>query len=111
VEVSGEEAKAFVAIRYSAHQVDLSHPLAAPLGMEPFPTVSVLSLVRNYGEAKAKGSVYAGSCPHCGAPQKDNLSPLCDHCGMPLNDSDLDWIVSEVLSATKYREKLPATTA
>jgi hypothetical protein len=104
VRLEGSRARAWVGVRYAFHRVDLEH-LVAPESEDPLTVLKVLSLTRDYSGGAPKGSVYAGSCPHCGAPQKDSLNPLCDHCGQPLNDQTLDWIIDGVSDAAAYREQ------
>jgi hypothetical protein len=108
--VEGTSAKAWVAVRYAFHRVDLDHPVA-PESDDPLSVLKVLALTRDYSGGVPKGSVYAGSCPHCGAPQKDNLSPLCDHCSQPLNDQKLEWIVEGVMDAASYLKASASTPA
>ena len=57
----------------------------------------VLVLMRYKSDAVAKGSIYANSCPKCGAPQKDSLSATCAYCQAPLNDPNLDWVVEDMI--------------
>jgi Zn-finger nucleic acid-binding protein len=100
--LEGTTARAWVAVRYAFHRVDLEHPVA-PESDEPLSVLKVVTLTHDFSGGVAKGSVYAGSCPHCGAPQKDSLNPLCDHCGQPLNDQKLDWMIEGVTDAAGYR--------
>lgn len=105
VRVEGSHARAWVGVRYAFHRVDLDHPVA-PQSDDPLTALKVLSLTRDYSGGAPKGSVYAGSCPHCGASQKDSLNSLCDHCGQPLNDQTLDWMVDGILDAAAFREQM-----
>lgn len=102
-ETEGDRARAYVGVRYCSNTIDLVQPRAPDLDADQFSIVMVLALTRDYSGGPAKGSVYAGTCPQCGAPQRDNLNPLCDHCGQPLNDTKFDWIVDAVMDATQFR--------
>jgi predicted lipid-binding transport protein (Tim44 family) len=106
VSASGTNATAYVGIRYAFHLIDLGTMALTSDSGEQCSEVKILELTRDYSGGAPKGSVYAGSCPHCGAPQKDALTPVCDHCGGPLNDAKLDWIVSAVMDPAECRAKL-----
>ncbi|MGZ3650324.1 MAG: TIM44-like domain-containing protein [Bdellovibrionota bacterium] len=100
--ISGTHAQAWVGVRYCFHRIDRG---SNPQGVEMNSVVKVLALSRDYSGGVPKGSVYAGSCPHCGAPQANNLSPLCDHCSQPLNDQRLEWIVEGILDPAAFRAR------
>lgn len=53
-------------------------------------------MLKSKNSQPAKGTIYANTCPTCGAPQKDNLNYVCAYCGQAMNDSTLDWIVEEL---------------
>jgi hypothetical protein len=61
--------------------------------------------VREVSSLAAKGSVFAGACPACGAPQKDSLAYVCEFCGGALNDAKLDWVVAELLTVSEFRAR------
>jgi predicted lipid-binding transport protein (Tim44 family) len=109
VEVAGivqeeRRLRAFVAVEYAAHLIDLDHPRETAFsGGATTSEIKILALVRELDGPPAKGSVYAGSCPHCGAPQKDSLSSACAYCGQALNDARLDWVVDEILDPQDLR--------
>jgi Zn-finger nucleic acid-binding protein len=96
-----EGSKLFVAVglRYSYHEIDLDTALRTlPPPDDLPPDTQILVLMRTLSERTSMGSVYAGSCPQCGAAVKDNLASSCSYCGATFNNSELDWIVTDVLN-------------
>ena len=51
---------------------------------------------------KSKGSLYAGSCPACGAPVEDELAAKCSYCGTAYNRGTKDWVVENIISMEEY---------
>ncbi|MGZ3785447.1 MAG: hypothetical protein ACXWR0_12940 [Bdellovibrio sp.] len=103
IQLDNNKLKAFVGIQYSAHQMLLERASLATGNETPIAFTTVFVLVRELSDLTAKGSVYANSCPACGAPQKDSLLAVCQYCGSQLNDQKLDWIVDEMLTMQKFR--------
>ena len=55
-----------------------------------------LVMVRELGGSESKGSIYANTCSHCGAAQKDSLSSVCAYCGVAMNDPKTEWLVDQI---------------
>jgi predicted lipid-binding transport protein (Tim44 family) len=104
--VEGMQVQAFIGIRYSAHEILLTHPAEFMDQHEPVSHSAVLVMVREMSSITAKGSVFAGACPSCGAPQKDSLSVVCEYCGGSLNNPKVDWVVADLLDLRQFREKI-----
>jgi hypothetical protein len=51
---------------------------------------------------KAKGSLYAGSCPACGAAVEDELASKCSYCGTEYSRGSKDWVVENIISMEEY---------
>ena len=85
-----------VSLRFSFRRVQLQGQKANLLDEEIVTDTRQLTLVRHLSGTVSKGSVYANSCSHCGAAQKDSLSSVCAYCNQPLNDPNTEWIVDQI---------------
>jgi len=61
-----------------------------------------LVLTRRTGAAQQSGSLLTHNSVNCGGPVGDTLDLKCPNCGMGLNNSKLDWVVTELLSPQEY---------
>ena len=62
----------------------------------------VLIMSRDSNATQPKGSLYAHSCPNCGAPIKDTTDAKCTYCAAQLNSTKYEWIINEWMSANEY---------
>lgn len=62
----------------------------------------VLIMTRDVGAGKPQGSLYAHSCPNCGAPVGDTINLKCSYCDAQLNSTKYEWIISEWMSVAEY---------
>ncbi|MFN8283048.1 MAG: TIM44-like domain-containing protein [Chitinophagales bacterium] len=62
----------------------------------------VLIMSRDVNAAQPQGSLYAHSCPNCGAPIKDTIEVNCTYCNAQLNSTKYEWIISDWMSANEY---------
>lgn len=62
----------------------------------------VLIFKKSLTGGKAKGSLYAGSCPACGAAVEDELAAKCSYCGTAYNRGNKDWVVEDIISMEDY---------
>ncbi|MEN9448706.1 MAG: hypothetical protein RJA25_1996 [Bacteroidota bacterium] len=63
----------------------------------------VLIMSRDSGvDESKKGSLYAHSCPNCGAPITDTIDTKCSYCDAQLNSTKYEWIISEWMNANEY---------
>jgi predicted lipid-binding transport protein (Tim44 family) len=100
-ELADEKLRSIVAIQYSYHQVDAKNPRAQASTMSS--DTRLIVMMRELSQQTAKGSVFANSCPACGAAQKDSLAPTCAYCGSSLMNPKLDWVVEGVLDVHEFR--------
>ncbi|MGZ3768737.1 MAG: hypothetical protein ACXVCR_11750 [Bdellovibrio sp.] len=103
VHLQGNQMRAYIGIQYNAHQILLQRAAFATGDETPIAFTTVVVLLKELSEITAKGSVYANSCPTCGAPQKDNLLAVCQYCNSQLNDQKLDWVVEDMMTMQKFR--------
>jgi predicted lipid-binding transport protein (Tim44 family) len=66
----------------------------------------VIFMSRDKDAAESKGSLYAHSCPSCGAPVENSLNIACDYCGSAMNSTSTEWIITEIMSLGAYNEWL-----
>ena len=83
-------------ILYSFRRVRIQNGSAKLMDNEIITENRKLTMIRELGGADIKGSIYANSCSHCGAAQKDSLSSVCAYCNQPLNDPKTEWIVGHI---------------
>jgi uncharacterized Zn finger protein (UPF0148 family) len=62
----------------------------------------VLIMSRDAGAVKPQGSLYAHSCPNCGAPIKDTIEINCTYCHAQLNSTKFEWIISDWMTANEF---------
>jgi predicted lipid-binding transport protein (Tim44 family)/uncharacterized Zn-finger protein len=67
-----------------------------------FSSDQVLILSRDIKAIKPQGSLYAHSCPNCGAPIKDTVEINCTYCHAVLNSTKYEWIISDWMSAIEF---------
>jgi len=103
---------AYVSIKYSSHMIELNAPTLTALSDNSIKSNQVvLLLVRTlHQDAPGKGSIYAGTCPHCGAPQKDSLSSICAYCHAALNDARYDFVLDAWMSQDEFNTLLKKTS-
>ncbi len=70
----------------------------------------VLIMSRDAGAGKPQGSLYAHSCPNCGAPIKDTLEVNCTYCHAQLNSTKYEWIISDWMTANEYEQFKKSTS-
>ncbi len=94
VNIEGEFVSAKVLVTYTYHRVEQASSGEFISRESGFITErKVLTMRCRPSIAMAKGSIYAGCCPSCGAPQASSLNHLCTHCGAALNDPTHEWIL------------------
>lgn len=62
-----------------------------------------LQMERQVKEGGSKGSLYAHTCPSCGASIQDSLDINCAYCGSALNNLANEWIIRDILSFQGYK--------
>ncbi len=64
----------------------------------------VVFMSRDKDAAQSKGSLYAHSCPSCGAPVENSLNISCNYCGSIMNSTSTEWIITDIMSLGDYNE-------
>lgn len=64
----------------------------------------VVFMSRDKNAAESKGSLYAHSCPSCGAPVENSLSISCAYCGSIMNSTSTEWIITDIMPLSSYNE-------
>ena len=103
-----------VAFKRTAQRVDIAQGRLRLIDQGMYAENQVMILSRDAGAGAAQGSLYAHSCPACGAPVGDTLDLKCGYCGEVLNSTGREWIVTRLLAAADYKslsdEQKPAMT-
>ncbi len=85
-----------IEIRFSFRRVQIQGSIANLIDDEINTHTMKLVMVRELGGVVSKGSIYANSCSHCGAAQKDSLASTCIYCGVAINDPKTEWLVDQI---------------
>ncbi|MDH4199974.1 MAG: hypothetical protein OEV66_06290 [Spirochaetia bacterium] len=56
----------------------------------------VIQIKRDIHFKESKGSLYAHTCPSCGAKIHDTISVTCEYCSCVLNATSHDWIITHI---------------
>lgn len=62
-----------------------------------------LQMERQARAGQNKGSLYAHTCPSCGASIQDSLDINCAYCGNALNNLSNEWIIRDILTFEGYK--------
>ena len=71
----------------------------------------VVIMSRDINAGIPQGSLYAHSCPNCGAPVKDTIDTTCSYCQAQLNSTKYEWIISDWMKANEYNQFKKSTTS
>ncbi len=104
-----------IALRRTSQRVDISSGKLQMLDYAPYATNEVMVMSRDTGAGKAKGSLYAHSCPSCAGPIGDTLDLRCSYCGAEVNSTKHEWIVTKLVGTGEYaslvqQQHAPLTT-
>ncbi len=93
----------FIAVRSSFQRISVENGKIKKR-IDPFVVTKTEVLVMNkkVHAGRSKGSLYAGSCPACGAPVEDPFAVKCSFCGTEYNREDKEWIIDNILSMEEY---------
>ncbi len=94
--IENDWCQAKVNLRFSFRRVQMHDQRATLMDEDIVTDTREITLIRHLTGSVAKGSVYANSCSHCGAAQKNSLSSICAYCNQPLNDPNTEWIVDQI---------------
>lgn len=86
-----------VDICFSSRRVQTYNKTAMLLDQEIVKQSVQLILVHEIGNDNPRlGSIFANTCSHCGAAQKDNLLLVCTNCNQVLNNTRGEWLVDQI---------------
>jgi predicted lipid-binding transport protein (Tim44 family) len=91
-----------IAIKKSGHRLGFNGKSIQFLQRAQYTVNEFLVLTRRTGAAQQSGSLLTHNSVNCGGPVGDTLDLKCPNCGMGLNNSKLDWVVTELLSPQEY---------
>lgn len=92
-----------LSFRRSSQRVDISGGKLMLIDAMMYTTNEVMILSRDTGAGRAKGSLYAHSCPSCGGPVGDTIDLNCSYCGAQLNSTKTEWIVTQLMDNYQYK--------
>lgn len=93
-----------VALKCSAQKIKNTDSSSPQFDRSIFSNNEVLIMSRDVDAGKPQGSLYAHSCPNCGAPVKDTIELNCTYCQAQLNSTKYEWIISDWMSADEYAQ-------
>ena len=99
-----EKDNVVIALKRSYQKIKNTDSDKPEFGRNILSTNEVLVMSRDTGAGKPRGSLYAHSCPNCGAPIKDTTEINCTYCQAQLNSTKYEWIISEWMSADEYAQ-------
>ncbi len=91
-----------IAIKSSYQRVRLASGRPEKIDPVVVSKTEVLLMSRDIKSAESKGSLYAHSCPSCGAPVENSLSINCTYCGTPYNSTGAEWIITGLMDLSEY---------
>lgn len=97
-----------VAIKSSYQRVKLETGRPVKIDHAVISRTDVVLMSRDKNAAASKGSIYAHSCPSCGAPVENSLDIKCAYCGSALNSTGNEWIITDLMTIAEYEEYLAA---
>ena len=99
-----EKDNVVIALKRSYQKIKNTDSDKPEFGRNILSTNEVLVMSRDTGAGKPRGSLYAHSCPNCGAPIKDTTEINCTYCQAQLNSTKYEWIISDWMSADEYAQ-------
>ncbi|HOD14581.1 MAG TPA: TIM44-like domain-containing protein [Spirochaetota bacterium] len=100
-----------IAVKSSFQRVKLADGKAGKLDYGVISQTEVVLMSRDKNAAGSKGSLYAHSCPNCGAPVENSLEVKCKYCGSVMNSTGKEWIITGLMSMDEYQAYLAANSA
>lgn len=91
-----------IAIKTSFQRVKIDGTRVTILDPVVTSKTDVIIMSRDIGAKKSSGSIYAHSCPNCGAPVENSLDLKCKYCGSLFNSTGAEWIITGIMSAEEY---------
>jgi uncharacterized Zn finger protein (UPF0148 family) len=95
-----------VAVKSSYQRIQIDNNKISKIDEAVVSRTEVIFMSRDKKAAESKGSLYAHSCPSCGAPVENSLSINCNYCGSVMNSTSTEWIITDMMSLGAYNEWL-----
>ncbi len=98
-----EMNKLFISIRSSFQRI-LVKDGKLKKKLDPFiiSKTEIMVMKKKVNGGRPKGSLYAGTCPACGAAVEDPFAVKCPFCGTEYNREDKEWIIDDILTMEEY---------
>lgn len=103
---SGSEYNLAISVRSSFQRVRLEDGRAFRIDPVVISKTEVVIMSRDRKAGENRGSVYAHSCPSCGAPVENSLDVHCAYCGNAMNSTRNEWIITAIMSLGEYADYL-----
>ena len=97
-----------IAVKSSFQRVSLKNGRPEKLDHSLISRTEVMLMSRDKNALESKGSLYAHSCPSCGAPVENTLNMQCGYCGSTYNSTSTEWIITDIMSVAQYEDYLRA---
>lgn len=91
-----------IAVKSSFQRVKLADGKAVKLDYAVISQTEVVLMSRDKDAAESKGSLYAHSCPNCGAPVENSLEVKCKYCSSVMNSTGKEWIITGLMGMAEY---------
>ncbi len=98
-----EMNKLFISVRSSFQRIIIKEGKLRKK-LDPFiiSKTEILVMRKKVNGGRPKGSLYAGTCPACGAAVEDPFAVQCPFCGTEYNREDKEWIIDDILTMEAY---------
>ncbi len=95
-----------IAVKSSYQRIQIDNNKVKRIDEAVVSRTEVIFMSRDKKAAESKGSLYAHSCPSCGAPVENSLIINCNYCGNVMNSTSSEWIITDMMSLSSYNEWL-----
>lgn len=95
-----------IAVKSSYQRIKIDNNRVSRIDEAVVSRTEVVFMSRDKNASESKGSLYAHSCPSCGAPVENSLNINCAYCGSVMNGTGSEWIITDLMSMSEYNEWL-----
>ncbi len=106
VSEDGDKNVLHIAVKSSYQRIQIDNNKINKIDEAVVSRTEVIFMSRDKNAAESKGSLYAHSCPSCGAPVENSLDINCAYCGNVMNSTSTEWIITDMMSLSSYNEWL-----
>ena len=100
-----------IAVKSSYQRIKIENNKVSRIDEAVVSRTEVLFMSRDRDAAGSKGSLYAHSCPGCGAPVENSLNINCTYCGNVMNSTGSEWIITDLMSLSDYNDWLSSNSS